>query len=747
MSNQATPAVLGLEIEAAPEDITITVEGIRKPLTALDPGEPIAPGPGLTVYTSAYGGTIRLPASCAAVQVAADLSVLQVVRPERHISSPLWREAGTIRLIIPRGGLVLVALGEDGAHDEARQYLESRFKPGDRLKLRKHGELIAIGELTCGNHPQIVLDRHAMFSTSEPRTTITGTIRRLPRGTSVELRLDGQHVVIREDGTFSATCALSPGANYVGLALAAEGQTLDRSELAIFCRHGLERLAERYASAEDKAAATSELGESTDGDGNPDGAIIQQQKEAARTDTSAGRADGGERSGAARQSQGEQRSPADLRGSLGDVQAWDIEAAGTTLPADGAARAQQSDAGQGGSRQRPEVILWVDQGANSRRFQSPEQVETFLRQARSAGVTMIVLDVLGVEGFVTYRKTTLTGRPHASRIRAAKKAGAHPELDLLELFVAYGHQLGLRIHASINVFAEGSILYGEYGVLNEHPGWEEQLRSPGDGGEIKRQRESADPGVVAFVNPAHDEARAYQLRTFEEIMTNYKVDGIVHDRSRYDNEYADFSETSRIKFEAFLAARGKRLRHWPDDIYVYAADMRINGPLLQDWWEFRAETITSFLAETRELADACSRSTGRRIEMSAYVGSWYERYYEHGANWCSPRFQPDARLSLEPAPLYTPSYLRTGYTDHLDFLIIGAYQQTAGEIDKYVTQAQIVTMGELPIYTGLAVGQLAGTPLLAEACRLALQRSDGIMLFDASHIDDWGTLRAVLGQE
>jgi len=739
MSNLSSPETLGLEIEAAPEDITITVEGIRKPLTALDPGEPIAPGPGLTVYTSAYGGTVRLPASCAAVQVAADLSVLQVVRPERHISSPLWREAGTVRLIIPKGGLVLVALGEDGAHDEARQYLESRFKPGDRLKLRRHGELIAIRELTCDNRPQIALDRHAMFSTSEARTTITGTVRRLPRGTSVELRLDGQHVVLREDGSFSATCALSPGANYVGLALAAEGQTLDRCELAIFCRYGLERLAERYVTAEGEAAATSEAADSTDsGDQSIDKTAQQTAPDATRADVPA---------------EG-QASPGNTnRPAKGETTSSDVTAGAARVSADaarasaGAAHAQQSDAGQGSSRQRPEVILWVDQGANSRRFQSPEHVETFLRQARSAGVTKIVLDVLGVEGFVTYHKTTLTGRPHASRIRAAKKAGAHPELDLLELFVAYGHQLGLRIHASINVFAEGSILYGEYGVLNEYPGWEEQLRSPGDGGAIKRQRESADPGVVAFVNPAHDEARAYQLRTFEEIMTNYEVDGIVHDRSRYDNEYADFSETSRIKFEAFLAARGKRLRHWPDDIYVYAADMRIDGPLLQDWWEFRAEIITSFLAETRALADACSHSAGRRIEMSAYVGSWYERYYEHGANWCSPRFQPDARLSLEPAALYTPSYLRTGYTDHLDFLMIGAYQQTAGEIDKYVTQAQIVTMGELPIYTGLAVGQLADTPLLAEACRLALQRSDGLMLFDASHIDDWGTLRAVLGEK
>ncbi|MFS0725483.1 hypothetical protein [Paenibacillus sp. 1P07SE] len=656
----------GLEIEAAPSDITITVDGPRRLIAAVDTEQPAAEPGALTLYTSRSGETIRLPALYAAVTVAADLTVQHVTR----VSSR--RTEATTLIHLPAGGIVLAACCPETT-DEGERYLETCFKPGDRIKLRRLGELIGIRELTASDQPSLVLNHATMFTSLERRTWISGRIANFQAGTDAKLLADETAGPVMTDGTFSAACDLRPGTNYISLRLISGGQTLDRRQLVVFCRAGLDRL-------------------------NPPGTTPQTS---------------------------EPSPPSAHTGAEEEVES----------PC-----SQLKDH----PRRDREVILWVDQGANSRRFQTAGDVASFLKQARASGVTMVVLDVLGVEGFVTYQKTTLTGRPHASRIRAPKKAGAHPELDLLGLFVHYGHELGLKIHASINVFAEGSILYDAYAVLDDHPDWEERVRHPGDGATIKRQRESAAPGVVAFVNPAHDEAREYQLKTFEEIMMNYEVDGIVHDRSRYDNEAADFSETSRVAFEDFLAKRGKTMRCWPADIYEYAAETRIDGPLLQDWWEFRAAVIRDFLLEVKELAAARSLVTGRRIEVSAYVGSWYESYYVHGANWCSPRFQHDDRLELTPGSLYTPAYIATGYTDSLDFLMIGAYQQTVGEIEKYITQAQIVTAGELPIYTGLAVANVTEAGVMRDACAAALTYSDGLMLFDASHIEDWPALAAAL---
>ena len=59
-----------------------------------------------------------------------------------------------------------------------------------------------------------------------------------------------------------------------------------------------------------------------------------------------------------------------------------------------------------------------------------------------------------------------------------------------------------------------------------------------DGGDILRLRESEygrSGALVAFVNPANEDVRDYQLRSFEEVIKNYDVDGVLLDRGRYDN--------------------------------------------------------------------------------------------------------------------------------------------------------------------------------------------------------------------
>ncbi|MGV2806332.1 S-layer protein, partial [Clostridium perfringens] len=144
----------------------------------------------------------------------------------------------------------------------------------------------------------------------------------------------------------------------------------------------------------------------------------------------------------------------------------------------------------------------VDQASNARKFKTSEDVLAFLQKAKETGVTSVAFDVKGVEGYVSYKKNDLTGRPYVSEIKAPEKAGASPDLDLLQEFIDHGHALGLEMHAAINVFAEGSIAHNEYAVLNDHLDWEERVYFAENNGEIKRLRESKKQGLVAFVNPS-----------------------------------------------------------------------------------------------------------------------------------------------------------------------------------------------------------------------------------------------------
>lgn len=621
-----------IEVEAAPADITIGVEGPRKRLNYVDKDvtgiENI-----VALFTGDSGASIQVPQYNVAVQVDGNNRVLQVINPSVNGKPPIW--TGPTDLPIPENGYVLMAQDNSYTGNDIKRFLAEKFKAGDVIKLRKNGEVVDVKDLMSGNGliPKLVLDNAPMYTVIESQTAVTGRIDNMDNPSAITLMVNDAEVPFGEDGTFTYSYLLQAGTNYIDVKVLKNETEQDKRSLVVFNRPGF--------------------------------------------------------------------------------------------------------------NSNKEVILWVDQAANAKKFKTSEQVREFLEQAKQGGTTAVVFDVKGVEGYVSYKKNTLTGRPYVSEIKAPQKAGASPDLDLLQEFITHGHALGLKIHAAINVFAEGSIAHQEFAVLNDHLDWEERVHFAENNGEIKRLRESAKQGLVAFVNPSNDEVRQYELNTFEEIIRNYDVDGVVHDRGRYDNEGADFSNETRAKFEQFLADRNKQLVHWPNDIFYYENNIRMNGPLIQDWWEFRSGTIKSFFGEVKGLVDSYEAESGRKIEVSSYVGSWYETYFLNGVNWGSTNFRFDPRLGLLDESVYTPEYYETGYIEHLDFLMIGAYQTTSQEVNKYITLGNIVTNGEIPLYAGIALTNVQTPAMQREVFQAGLSTTNGLMLFDASQVN-WPIVTAAL---
>ncbi len=619
----------GVEVEAAPEDITVNIEGPRKNIDYIDQ-DITGIDNIIALFTRESGSTITIPKNNVAVQVGSDSKVMRVVNPAGPKGVPDW--AGPTELEIPQGGYVLYAQDTSYANNDIKRFLATKFKVGDVIKLRKNGQVVPVTELMSGR-VKLTLNNYQMVTSTKAQELISGSISDAGGLANVQLLVNGTPVSVAADGTFSHSYPLQAGINYVNVKVMKNGAENTSRDLVIFSRPGF----------------TSNKG----------------------------------------------------------------------------------------------VILWVDQAANARKFQTSEHVYEFLKKAKDNGVTEVVFDVKGVEGYASYKKNDLTGRPYVSEITAPAKAGANPDLDLLEEFITHGHALGLKIHAAINVFAEGSIASNEYAVLDDHLDWEERIYVPENNGQIKRLRESAKQGLVAFVNPSNDDVRQYELKTFEEVIKNYNVDGVVHDRGRYDNESADFSDLTRAKFETFLQAKGKQLQNWPADVFSYNGTTRVNGPLIQDWWEFRSGTIKSFFGEVKHLVDSYESSTGRTIQASAYVGSWYETYYLNGVNWGSPNFRFDSRLGLKDEAVYTPGYYETGYIEYIDFLMIGAYQTTGQEVEKYITLGNIVTNGEIPLYAGIALTNVQAPELQRDVFQSGLANTNGLMLFDASQIN-WPIASAAL---
>lgn len=624
-----------IEVEAAPEDISIGVEGLRKKIDYIDE-DVTGISNVIALFTRDYGPSIMIPQYNVAVQVDGNNRVMHVVNPSINGKPPVW--TGPTLLEIPEGGYILMGQDNSYAANEIKRYLAVHFKSGDVIKLRKNGEVVPVQDLMSGQGwiPKLNLVNAPMVTVTGSQYTISGTITNIDNPDTVTLMLNDIAVPVGDDGSFTYDYSLVSGTNYVDVKVMKNGIQQDIRHLVVFSKPGL----------------SSEK----------------------------------------------------------------------------------------------EVLLWVDQASNAKKFQTSEQVYAFLKKAKDHGITGVLFDVKGVEGYASYKKNDLTGRPYISEIKTPERAGSSPDLDLLQEFVTHGHALGLKVHAAINVFAEGSIAYQEYAVLNDHLDWEERVYMAENNGEIKRLRESAKQGLVAFVNPANDEVRDYQLRTFEEIIKNYDVDGIVHDRSRYDNESADFSDETRVKFEQFLQARGKQLVNWPQDIFRYEGNTRIDGPLILDWWEFRSATIKSFFSEVKSMVEAYETSTGRTIQVSSYVGSWYETYYLNGVNWGSKNFRFDPRLGLNEERVYTPDYYQTAYIEYLDFLMIGAYQTTSQEVNKYITLGNIVTNGEIPMYAGIALTNVQSPAVQREVFQAGLKNTNGLMLFDASQIN-WPIASAALRDE
>ena len=139
------------------------------------------------------------------------------------------------------------------------------------------------------------------------------------------------------------------------------------------------------------------------------------------------------------------------------------------------------------------------------------------------------------------------------------KAG---DFDYLGYFIKKGHELGLEIHASLNVFCAGHNYFDRGMVYSGHPEWASMVYTP-DKGIIPITEEKHKYG--AMINPLNEEYRTHILNVLKEVVTKYPdLDGLMLDRVRYDGITADFSSLSREKFEEYI---GKKVANFPEDIF------------------------------------------------------------------------------------------------------------------------------------------------------------------------------------
>jgi hypothetical protein len=400
------------------------------------------------------------------------------------------------------------------------------------------------------------------------------------------------------------------------------------------------------------------------------------------------------------------------------------------------------------------MYMWFDCEANYKRLSYPDSIVYYLHKIKDAGFTDAVVDVKTIMGEVVYDSKIA---PFMSEFNGTKRDRSY---DMLGIFIREGHKMGLRIHASLNIFCGGHNFLDRGIIYSSHPEWQSVVYVNGKLMPISQKKWAYD----GMVNPVIPEVRAYEMSILKEFVSMYKqLDGVILDRVRFDGIDADFSQLSKIEFEKYA---GITVEHFPEDIITWKQNGKTwsydRGKYFNRWIEWRAQLIGNFFKDAR----AEVKKINPKLAFGDYTGAWYPVYYEVGVNWASNKYDPSEEYDWA-----TPAYKDSGYAGLLDIYMTGLYYNeiTSDEVagmDEAAAKSRVeanmgktrdywysvqggarlvtkVIMGDVPVTGGILVDVYKDPERFAKAIQMSVKETDGVMVFDIVHIIDRGWWNAL----
>jgi uncharacterized lipoprotein YddW (UPF0748 family) len=232
-------------------------------------------------------------------------------------------------------------------------------------------------------------------------------------------------------------------------------------------------------------------------------------------------------------------------------------------------------------------------------YKTAEDVEKIIDNAAGLHFNVILFQVRG-NGTVFYPSKI---EPWAFELTSDSPdtVGKDPGWDPLKVAIERAHSRGVELHAYVNVF----------------PAWRAQKYPPADSGQlwwtrpdwfmcdaagrrmIPRDR-SLNPKVgdwYSFISPGVPEVQDYLAELFEELVTNYEIDGLHYDYIRYPREITEV--------EKGYEDRVKKMGNWsydPVSLARFAKETGVAAPDLDPakWAQWRADQITETVRKISE---------------------------------------------------------------------------------------------------------------------------------------------------
>ena len=394
--------------------------------------------------------------------------------------------------------------------------------------------------------------------------------------------------------------------------------------------------------------------------------------------------------------------------------------------------------------------IWVSSTASADVIASRQSIAAFAEQAKNAGFDTVILYAKELNGHVVYPSKI------APRLVEHKGVKYDTNFDALQTFIEECHRRGMRLHAAFDIFTEGNKLIPGVGIgFDKRKDWQSIVYDVDEAdGRIKIAPVGAiKQGIPLWVNAALPAVQNYELSVIKEVLDNYRVDGVVMDRARWNGVNADFSDYSRDLFRAYV--KDENLR-FPADVYEIKLDgagkkQIVQGKYFKRWHEWRASIIKSFFVKLNRTI----KKNRRQVSLESYVGSWFPVYgNDVGVNWASETHKVTYDWASE-------NYGANGYAELVDVLYVGLYypNNTAAEAEKAGANgwrsvegaaklANEVTRGATIVRGVINYGDdKLSAEKLAAGTRIIKGETGGVSVFESSHVkrrDLWAMIAAVL---
>jgi len=322
-------------------------------------------------------------------------------------------------------------------------------------------------------------------------------------------------------------------------------------------------------------------------------------------------------------------------------------------------------------------------------------IENAVRRIKAAGIDNIFIETY-------YHGRTIFPSKTMASYGFVKQNEKFEGFDPLKVWIKYAHRNNIKVHIWFETFYVG-IQRPETNpgnILAMKPDWANKTKKNCD---LNTPTPSASEHNGFFIDPANPEVQNFLLELMEEILDDYKVDGINLDYIRYPQSVAvndmnswGYTEFARNEFKSIY---GK------DPV-----DIKMSDPLWLKWCAYRREKVSNFVARTGAL------TREKDVYLSAVIF-------------------PDRLAALTTKQQDWKTWSTRGYVNGFTPLFLTCNAKTLNTLITNVINAKAPGTD---LFAGLFVTFMGGSEedLIREIHETRKINVNGVILFDYAHLDN-----------